>query len=93
MTRRGFAPSFGGTATAGAEGAAPGGDMGAGAPPPPGPEAGGEPPIPESTKKERNRMILETKDDDFDEDEFLSFQRGNSSLGDVESELSKLLGD
>jgi hypothetical protein len=38
-------------------------------------------------------MILETKDDDFDEDEFLSFQRGNSSLGDVESELSKLLGD
>ena len=83
----------GGTATAGAEGAAPGGDMGAGAPPPPGPEAGGEPPIPESTKKERNRMILETKDDDFDEDEFLSFQRGNSSLGDVESELSKLLGD
>jgi hypothetical protein len=81
----------GGTATAGAAGAPPppGGDAGS-PPPPPGGEA---PPIPESIRKEKNKLILETIDDDFDQDEFLDFQRVNNSLGEVENELSKLLGD
>ena len=80
------------------EGSAPGGDMGGdmggGAPPPPPPGGeGGAPPIPESARKEKNKMILETVEDDFDEDEFLDFQKFNSSLGEVENQLSKLLGD
>ena len=88
----------GGTAPAGAaEGGAPpppGGEMGGGAPPPPtGPEAGGAPPIPESARKEKNKLILETTGDDFDEDDFLDFQKMNGSLGLIENELSKLLSD
>ena len=75
----------------------PGGDMGGGAPPPPGGEAGGAPPppIPESTnRKEKNKLLLESlSDDDFDEDEFLDFQKINGSLGIMEEELNKLLGD
>jgi hypothetical protein len=79
----------GGTAP---EGAAPGGDMGAGAPPPP--AGGAEPPIPESTeRKEKNKLILETIEDDFDEDEFLDFQKVNGSLGIIEEQLGKLLKD
>jgi len=79
----------GGTAP---EGAAPGGDMGAGAPPPP--AGGAEPPIPESTeRKEKNKLILETIEDDFDEDEFLDFQKVNGSLGMIEEQLGKLLKD
>jgi hypothetical protein len=91
----------GGTATAGApagEGGAPpppgGDDMGGGAPPPPpGPEAGGAPPIPESERREKNKLIIESKDDNFDEDEFLDFKKMNGSLGLIENELNKLLGD
>jgi hypothetical protein len=89
----------GGTATAGAAGGEagapppPGGDLG-GAPPPPGPEAGGAPPIPESTRKDKNKLILESMtNDNFDEDEFLDFQKINESLGDMDDQLSKLLGD
>jgi len=83
----------GGTATlgaAGAEGAppAPGGEA---TPPPPGGET---PPIPESVRKDKNKLILESiDDDDFDEDEFLDFRRMNNSLGLVENELSRLLGE
>lgn len=82
----------GGTATAGAAGAppAPGGESTP--PPPPGGEA--SPPIPESVRKDKNKLILESiDDDDFDEDEFLDFQRMNNSLGLVEDELSRLLGE
>ena len=90
----------GGTATAGAiggEGGAPpppgGEDFGGGAPPP-APEAGGAPPpIPESARREKNKLILETTGDDFDEDDFLDFQKMNGSLGLIENELSKLLSD
>ena len=88
----------GGTAPAGAiggEGGAPpppgGEDFGGGAPPP-APE-GGAPPIPESARKEKNKLILETTGDDFDEDDFLDFQKMNGSLGSIENELSKLLSD
>ena len=79
----------GGTANAGAAGAppAPGGE----ATPPPGGET---PPIPESVRKDKNKLILESiDDDDFDEDEFLDFRRMNNSLGLVEDELSRLLGE
>jgi hypothetical protein len=95
-----YKPVTGGTATAGAAGGEagapppPGGDMGGGAPPPPGPEAGGAPPIPESFRKDKNKLILESmSDDNFDEDEFLDFQKINESLGDMDDQLSKLLGD
>ena len=88
----------GGTATAGAiggEGGAPpppGGDFGGA--PPPAPDAGGAPPpIPESARREKNKLILETTGDDFDEDDFLDFQKMNGSLGLIENELSKLLSD
>jgi hypothetical protein len=89
----------GGTAPAGAiggEGGAPpppgGEDFGGGAPPP-APEAGAPPPIPESARREKNKLILETTGDDFDEDDFLDFQKMNGSLGSIENELSKLLSD
>jgi len=85
-----YKPISGSTAPAGAPAA--GGEAG-GAPPPPGPEAGGAPPIPESSdRKEKNKLILESFKDDFDEDEFLDFQKVNGSLGLMEEELNKLLG-
>ena len=69
----------------------------AGAPPPdagaPPPDAGGAPPIPESIRKDKNKLILESNEDDFNEDEFLDFKKINNSLGDLEDQLSKLLGD
>jgi hypothetical protein len=84
-----YKPISGSTAPAGAPAA--GGE--AGAPPPPGPDAGGAPPIPESSdRKEKNKLILESLKDDFDEDEFLDFQKVNGSLGLMEEELNKLLG-
>jgi hypothetical protein len=70
-----------------------GGDLGGGAPPPPEEAGGGAPPIPESVRKEKNKLILETIEDDFDEDEFLDFQKGNGSLGMIEEQLGKLLKD
>jgi hypothetical protein len=70
-----------------------GGEMGGGPPPPPAAEEGGAPPIPESQRKEKNKLILESMDDDFDEDEFLDFQKVNGSLGIIEEQLSKLLKD
>ena len=85
-----YKPISGSTAPAGAPAA--GGEAG-GAPPAPGPEAGGAPPIPESVKKEKNKLILESLKDDFDEDEFLDFQKVNGSLGLIEDQLHKLLGD
>ena len=89
-----YKPISGGTAPAGAEGGAPpppGGAEG-GAPPPP-PAEGAGPPIPESIRKEKNKLILESIEDDFDEDEFLNFQKVNGSLGLMEDELSRLLGE
>ena len=77
-------------------GGAPGADAG-GAPPP---DAGGAPPppdagapLPESMRRDKNKLILESNEDDFNEDEFLDFKKINNSLGDLEDQLSKLLGD
>ena len=75
----------GGSPAAGAGGAPPPPDA-VGAPPPP-------PPIPESIRKDKNKLILESNEDDFNEDEFLDFKKINNSLGDLEDQLSKLLGD
>jgi hypothetical protein len=89
-----YKPVTGGTETAapaaGAEAGAPP-DLGGGAPPPP--PAGGEAPIPESVKKDRFKLLTESNEDNFDEDEFLDFQKVNGSLGLIEEELNKLLGD
>ena len=76
-------------------GGAPGADEG-GSPPPdagvaPPPDAGA--PLPESIRKDKNKLILESNEDDFNEDEFLDFKKINNSLGDLEDQLSKLLGD
>jgi len=78
-------------------GGSPGADAG-GAPPPP--DAGGAPPppdagapLPESMRRDKNKLILESNEDDFNEDEFLDFKKINNSLGDLEDQLSKLLGD
>jgi hypothetical protein len=90
-----YKPVTGGTETAapaaGAEAGAP--DLGGGAPPPPEPAGGEAPPIPESVKKDRFKLLTESNEDDFDEDEFLNFQKVNGSLGLIEEELNKLLGD
>jgi len=93
-----YKPITGSTATPaapGGEGGSPpaGGEPGGAPPPPSGPEAGGAPPIPESQRKEKNKLILESITDEFDEDEFLDFQKVNGSLGLMEEELNKLLGD
>jgi hypothetical protein len=93
-----YKPVTGGTETAapaaGAEAGAPAPELGGGAPPPPEPAGGEEtPPIPESTKKDRFKLLTESNEDDFDEDEFLDFQKVNGSLGLIEEELNKLLGD
>ena len=84
-----YKPVTGGTLSAGApaEGGVP---AEGGAPPPP---AGGEPPIPESYKKDKSKLILESMNNDFDEDEFLDFQKINGSLGDIEDRLNKLIND
>lgn len=85
------------TGTTLSAGGAPGADAG-GAPPPP--DAGGAPPppdagapLPESIRRDKNKLILESNEDDFNEDEFLDFKKINNSLGDLEDQLSKLLGD
>ena len=84
------------TGTTLSAGGAPGADAG-GAPPP---DAGGAPPppdagapLPESMRRDKNKLILESNEDDFNEDEFLDFKKINNSLGDLEDQLSKLLGD
>ena len=86
------------TGTTLSAGGAPGADAGGGAPPPP--DAGGAPPppdagapLPESMRRDKNKLILESNEDDFNEDEFLDFKKINNSLGDLEDQLSKLLGD
>jgi hypothetical protein len=89
-----YKPVTGSTAGAGAPAEGGASAEGGAPPPPPGPEAGGAPPIPENTdRKEKNKLILESLNDDFDEDEFLDFQKVNGSLGLMEDELNKLLGD
>ena len=91
-----YKPVTGSTATPAAGGAEAGGapaDLGGGAPPPPEPAGGEAPPIPESVKKDRFKLLTESNDDNFDEDEFLDFQKMNGSLGVIEEQLDKLMKD
>ena len=83
-----YKPVTGSTLPAGGAAPAPGAEAG-GAPPPP--EAA--PPIPESVKKDRFKLIMEQNEDDFNEDEFLDIQKVNGSLGLIEEQLSKLLNE
>ena len=78
-----------------AGGGAPAPEAGGGAPAPEAPAeaGGGAPPIPESTRKDRYNLLMEQNDDDFDEDEFLDFQKVNGSLGIMEEQLNKLIRD
>jgi len=89
-----YKPVTGGTMTPTAP-AAPGVEAAPGAEAAPAEAAPAEaaPTVPESIRKEKNKLILESKDDDFDEDEFLDFKKMNGSLGLIEDELNKLLGD
>jgi hypothetical protein len=91
-----YKPVSGSTAAAPAGGAEAGGlPPEGGALPPPPPEAGGAPPppegLPENVKKDNLKLLVESEM--FEEDEFLEFQKANQSLGLIEEELNRLLGD
>jgi hypothetical protein len=90
-----YKPVSGSTAAAPPAGGAEAGGLPpeGGAPPPP-PEAGGAPPaegLPENVKKDNLKLLVESEM--FEEDEFLDFQKANQSLGLIEEELNRLLGD
>jgi len=60
---------------------------------PPPPPAGGEPGItPESFNKDNLNILLES-DSLIDEDSYIDLSRAKNSLGEMESQLKKLLRD
>jgi hypothetical protein len=93
---------YGGSATGTTSAAAaappppPGGEMGGMGPEPelpPPPPAGGEPGItPESFNKDNLNILLES-DSLIDEDSYIDLSRAKNSLGEMESQLKKLLRD
>jgi hypothetical protein len=82
---------------------APGGDMGGGMgadmgadmggpPAPPGPEPGGEAGVtPESINKKDNLKILLENDSLTEDDSYIDLSKARNSLGDIETQLDKLL--
>ena len=74
----------------------PGGDEGGGSmppPPPPGPEPGGDAGVtPESFKRDNLKILLESNSL-TDEDSYIDLSKGKNSLGEMETQLSKLLKD
>jgi hypothetical protein len=66
--------------------------MGGGRPPPPPPAGGEEPPIPESFKRDNLKILIEN-DSLTESDSFIDLSKAKNSLGEIESELSKLLRD
>jgi len=81
---------------------APGGDMGGmgadmgggmeGPPAPPGPEPGGDAGVtPESIDKKDNLKILLENDSLTEDDSFIDLSKARNSLGDIETQLDKLL--
>jgi hypothetical protein len=90
-----YKPVSGSTAAAPPAGGAEAGGLPpeGGAPPPP--DAGGALPpaegLPENVKKDNLKLLVESEM--FEEDEFLEFQKANQSLGLIEEELNRLLGD
>ena len=70
----------------------PGGEPG-GPPPPPGPEPGGPAGVtPESETRDNLKILLEN-DSLTEDDSFIDLSKGRNSLGKIEEELNKLLGD
>jgi hypothetical protein len=72
-------------------------DMGGGgeipSPPPPGPEPGGEAGMtPESKSKDNYNILLESENL-LSEDTYIDLSKFKNSLGDMEKELDKLLGN
>jgi hypothetical protein len=64
------------------------------APPPPGPEPGGEAGVtPESYERRDNLKILVENEDLLNEETFIDLSKARNSLGDMESQLNKLLRD
>ena len=93
------APESAGAAPPPPEGGAPpppGGEPGGGAPPPPpppGPEPGGPAGVtPESETRDNLKILLEN-DSLTEDDSFIDLSKGRNSLGKIEEELNKLLGD
>ena len=69
--------------------------MGGGAPPePPAPPAGGEAPptLPEGENKDNLKILLENEDL-LSSNDFIDLSKGKNSLGEIEKQLNKLLGD
>jgi hypothetical protein len=70
-------------------------DMGGGVPPPPPPpggEEGGGPPIPENEQRDNLKILLENEDFISSMD-FIDLSKARNSLGEMEKQLNKLLGD
>jgi hypothetical protein len=64
------------------------------APPPPGPEPGGEAGVtPESIERRDNLKILVENEDLLNEETFIDLSKARNSLGDMEIQLNKLLRD
>ena len=75
----------------GGMGADMGADMG-GPPAPPGPEPGGEAGVtPESINKKDNLKILLENDSLTEDDSYIDLSKARNSLGDIETQLDKLL--
>jgi len=73
------------------------GEIGGGAPPPPPPPPGGEeggvpPTLPESENKDNLKILLENEDI-LSANDFIDLSKARNSLGEIEKELNKLLGD
>ena len=61
---------------------------------PPAPEAGGEGELtPESFKRKENWNILLESGNMTDDDSYIDLSKSRNSLGDIETELNKLLND
>ena len=96
-----YGTKTGGTENASAEPPPPpdGGmsDMGGGGeippPPPPGPEPGGEAGVTPESKNRDNYNILLESENLLSEDSYIDLSKFKNSLGDMEKELDKLLGD
>jgi hypothetical protein len=84
----------GSTANAGGAPPPPGGDEGGGEsmPPPPPEPGGGAGMTPESFKRDNLKILLESNSL-TDEDSYIDLSKGKNSLGEIESQLSKLLKD
>ena len=85
-----FGGSFGGESELGGEPEMAGEEL----PPAPGPEAGGEAEItPESFNRKDNWNILLESGNMTDDDSYIDLSKSRNSLGDIETELNKLLND